>query len=145
MATGSIVDPQDAAISAGLVYVSDTEPGIRRRGLGDGQAFHVMIQVDRLIARVDLDQVVQDQHPHHPVDPHPLGRLVGQHHRRLGAARGDAAAPARLAAVTRATASSDALPRGSSPSRTQHHPDALPRPEPDATAQTAHCPCQQGK
>ncbi|MBZ6376997.1 MAG: hypothetical protein LBE67_19095 [Kocuria palustris] len=56
-----------------------------------------------------------------------------------------AAAPARLAAVTRATASPDALPRGSSPSRTQHRPDALLRPGPDATAQTAHCPCQQGK
>lgn len=39
MATGSIVDPQDAAISAGLVYVSDTEPGIRRRRAGKGFSY----------------------------------------------------------------------------------------------------------
>lgn len=39
MATGSIVDPQDAAISAGLVYVSDSEPGIRRRRAGKGFSY----------------------------------------------------------------------------------------------------------
>ena len=32
----AVVDPQDAAESAGLVYVSDEEPGIRRRGAGRG-------------------------------------------------------------------------------------------------------------
>ena len=39
MATGSIVDPQDAAISAGLVYVSDSEPGITRRRAGKGFSY----------------------------------------------------------------------------------------------------------
>ncbi|MBB1497013.1 DNA topoisomerase IB [Paracoccus sp. MC1862] len=39
MATGSIVDPQDAAESAGLVYVSDSEPGIRRRRAGKGFSY----------------------------------------------------------------------------------------------------------
>lgn len=39
MATGSIVDPQDAATSAGLVYVSDSEPGIRRRRAGKGFSY----------------------------------------------------------------------------------------------------------
>ena len=39
MATGSIVDPQDAATSVGLVYVSDTEPGIRRRRSGKGFSY----------------------------------------------------------------------------------------------------------
>lgn len=39
MATGSIVDPQEAAESAGLVYVSDSEPGIRRRGAGRGFSY----------------------------------------------------------------------------------------------------------
>jgi DNA topoisomerase-1 len=35
----SIVDPRDAAESAGLLYVSDEEPGIRRRKAGKGFAF----------------------------------------------------------------------------------------------------------
>ena len=39
MATGSIVDPQDAATGAGLVYVSDTEPGIARRRAGKGFSY----------------------------------------------------------------------------------------------------------
>ena len=39
MATGNIVDPQDAAISAGLVYVSDSEPGITRRRAGKGFSY----------------------------------------------------------------------------------------------------------
>lgn len=39
MATGSIVDPQDAAESAGLVYVNDSEPGIRRRRAGKGFSY----------------------------------------------------------------------------------------------------------
>lgn len=39
MATDSIVDPQDAATSVGLVYVSDTEPGIRRRRSGRGFSY----------------------------------------------------------------------------------------------------------
>ena len=39
MATGSIVDPQDAAISAGLVYVRDSEPGITRRRAGKGFSY----------------------------------------------------------------------------------------------------------
>lgn len=34
-----IVDPKDAAESAGLVYVSDEEPGIRRRKAGKGWLF----------------------------------------------------------------------------------------------------------
>jgi DNA topoisomerase-1 len=34
-----IVDPRDAAESAGLVYVSDEEPGIRRRKAGKGFVF----------------------------------------------------------------------------------------------------------
>ena len=36
---GVVVDPQDAAESAGLVYVSDDEPGIRRRGAGRGFSY----------------------------------------------------------------------------------------------------------
>lgn len=39
MAAGSIVDPQDAAVSAGLVYVSDAEPGITRRRAGKGFSY----------------------------------------------------------------------------------------------------------
>ncbi|MDO5368866.1 DNA topoisomerase IB [Paracoccus sp. (in: a-proteobacteria)] len=39
MATGSIVDPQDAAESAGLVHVSDSEPGITRRRAGKGFSY----------------------------------------------------------------------------------------------------------
>ena len=35
----SIVDPRDAAESAGLIYVSDEEPGIRRRKAGKGFAY----------------------------------------------------------------------------------------------------------
>ena len=34
-----IVDPRDAAETAGLVYVSDEEPGIRRRGAGRGFSY----------------------------------------------------------------------------------------------------------
>ncbi len=34
--SGTVVDPKDAAESAGLVYVSDEEPGIRRRKAGKG-------------------------------------------------------------------------------------------------------------
>jgi DNA topoisomerase-1 len=34
--TGVVVDPREAAESAGLVYVSDEEPGIRRRRAGKG-------------------------------------------------------------------------------------------------------------
>ena len=37
--TGTIVDPQDAAEGAGLVYVNDTEPGITRRRAGKGWSF----------------------------------------------------------------------------------------------------------
>ena len=35
-ASENIVDPRDAAESAGLIYVSDEEPGIRRRKSGKG-------------------------------------------------------------------------------------------------------------
>ncbi len=35
----SVVDPRDAAESAGLLYVSDEEPGIRRRKAGKGFSF----------------------------------------------------------------------------------------------------------
>ena len=35
----AVVDPRDAAESAGLVYVSDEEPGIRRRKAGKGFAY----------------------------------------------------------------------------------------------------------
>ncbi len=35
-ATDNIVDPKDAAESAGLIYVSDEEPGIRRKKAGTG-------------------------------------------------------------------------------------------------------------
>jgi DNA topoisomerase-1 len=34
--TGAVVDPRDAAESVGLTYVSDEEPGIRRRKAGKG-------------------------------------------------------------------------------------------------------------
>jgi DNA topoisomerase I len=34
--SGAVVDPKEAAESAGLVYVSDEEPGIRRRKAGKG-------------------------------------------------------------------------------------------------------------
>jgi DNA topoisomerase-1 len=34
--SGTVVDPREAAESAGLVYVSDEEPGIRRRKAGKG-------------------------------------------------------------------------------------------------------------
>src|ERR671926_1481277 len=34
--SGRVVDPREAAESAGLVYVSDEEPGIRRRRAGKG-------------------------------------------------------------------------------------------------------------
>ncbi|HEV2557751.1 MAG TPA: DNA topoisomerase IB [Microvirga sp.] len=37
--TDTIVDPRDAAEQAGLVYVSDEEPGIRRRKAGKGFAY----------------------------------------------------------------------------------------------------------
>jgi DNA topoisomerase I len=36
---GTVVDPRDAAESAGLVYVSDEEPGIRRRKAGKGFSY----------------------------------------------------------------------------------------------------------
>ncbi len=36
---GTVVDPRDAAESAGLVYVSDEEPGIRRRKVGKGFSY----------------------------------------------------------------------------------------------------------
>src|SRR3954464_9854005 len=35
----TIVDPRDAAESAGLIYVSDEEPGIRRKRAGKGFAY----------------------------------------------------------------------------------------------------------
>ena len=38
--SGTIVDPVEAAESAGLSYVSDEEPGIRRRRAGKGFAFY---------------------------------------------------------------------------------------------------------
>jgi DNA topoisomerase-1 len=38
-AAGTIVDPEDAAETAGLTYVSDTEPGIRRLKKGKGFAY----------------------------------------------------------------------------------------------------------
>jgi DNA topoisomerase I len=38
-AAGDIVDPKDAAESAGLLYVSDEEPGIRRKRAGKGFVF----------------------------------------------------------------------------------------------------------
>ena len=34
--TENVVDPRDAAESAGLLYVSDEEPGIRRKRAGKG-------------------------------------------------------------------------------------------------------------
>src|ERR671916_1537981 len=34
--SGTVVDPREAAESAGLIYVSDEEPGIRRRKAGKG-------------------------------------------------------------------------------------------------------------
>src|ERR671920_1517237 len=34
--SGTVVDPREAAESAGLVYVSDEEPGVRRRKSGTG-------------------------------------------------------------------------------------------------------------
>jgi DNA topoisomerase I len=37
--TENIVDPRDAAESAGLLYVSDEEPGIRRKKVGKGFAY----------------------------------------------------------------------------------------------------------
>ncbi|ARJ69558.1 DNA topoisomerase IB [Paracoccus contaminans] len=37
--SGNIVDPRDAAESAGLVYVSDAEPGITRRRAGKGFSY----------------------------------------------------------------------------------------------------------
>lgn len=37
--SGSIVDPRDAAEGAGLVYVSDAEPGITRRRAGKGFSY----------------------------------------------------------------------------------------------------------
>jgi DNA topoisomerase-1 len=37
--TDNIVDPKDAAESAGLLYVSDEEPGIRRKKAGKGFSF----------------------------------------------------------------------------------------------------------
>src|SRR3954447_16203727 len=39
LAAETIVDPRDAAESAGLIYVSDEEPGIRRRKAGKGFAY----------------------------------------------------------------------------------------------------------
>ena len=36
---GTIVDPEEAAESAGLLYVSDEEPGIRRRKSGKGFSY----------------------------------------------------------------------------------------------------------
>src|SRR4051812_14909032 len=39
LAADTIVDPRDAAESAGLIYVSDEEPGIRRRRAGKGFAY----------------------------------------------------------------------------------------------------------
>jgi DNA topoisomerase-1 len=37
--SGAVVDPREAAESAGLVYVSDEEPGIRRRKAGKGFSY----------------------------------------------------------------------------------------------------------
>jgi DNA topoisomerase-1 len=37
--SGTVVDPRDAAESAGLVYVSDEQPGIRRRKAGKGFSY----------------------------------------------------------------------------------------------------------
>src|SRR3954453_4539320 len=39
IAAEAVVDPRDAAESAGLIYVSDEEPGIRRRKAGKGFAY----------------------------------------------------------------------------------------------------------
>jgi DNA topoisomerase I len=37
--SGTVVDPREAAESAGLIYVSDEEPGIRRRKAGKGFSY----------------------------------------------------------------------------------------------------------
>src|SRR4029453_9264109 len=37
--SGTVVDPREAAESVGLIYVSDEEPGIRRRKAGKGFSY----------------------------------------------------------------------------------------------------------
>ena len=62
--------PKDAVCSAGFCL------GRIRRRVGKA-----VCRVDRYIAHVDLDQIVQDQHPDHPVDAHIGAGLISQHHR----------------------------------------------------------------
>ena len=53
---GAIVDPVEAAESAGLTYVSDEEPGIRRRSSGKGFSFHgpdgKVVRDPKILARI---------------------------------------------------------------------------------------------
>ena len=53
---GTIVDPQEAAESAGLTYVSDEEPGIRRKRAGKGWSFvgpdGKVIRDEKVLARI---------------------------------------------------------------------------------------------
>jgi hypothetical protein len=56
--------------------------------------------MDRHIAGVDLDQIMQDQHPDHPVDPHPGPGLIGKRHgikRQVPAVFGGIFAPRAVA------------------------------------------------
>lgn len=54
--SGTIVDPRDAAESAGLRYVSDEEPGIRRRKAGKG-VFYVKPNGDRVTDEKTLARI----------------------------------------------------------------------------------------
>ena len=53
---GTIVDPVAAAASAGLVYVSDEEPGIRRRKTGKSFSFRgpdgEVVRDPKVLARI---------------------------------------------------------------------------------------------
>lgn len=52
----SIVDPRDAAETAGLVYVSDEEPGIRRRRYGKGFTY-LGLDGKKVADRATLDRI----------------------------------------------------------------------------------------
>jgi len=52
----SIVDPRDAAETAGLVYVSDEEPGIRRRRSGKGFTY-LGLDGKKVADRATLDRI----------------------------------------------------------------------------------------
>ena len=55
-ADDNIIDPQDAAQSVGLVYVTDTDPGVSRRKAGKGWAYRLP-DGRRITDRAEIDRL----------------------------------------------------------------------------------------